>query len=179
MTDFLPLFRAARRASTPLIAVRTPDPAQSQRGIADLYNNGDGPAPILSWDLCRGCQWLNPAGFPVAWRILLEKGEYDPVPNTPEDLESARQELKLKTANLPELLDKAHQFPAYSILFVQNAQLYLRKESPRYLQGQPTDLGSVGYSRNVSSHRTLSGRSGAGRAVPFAPRSGPHRSGPV
>ena len=128
MTDFLPLFRAARRASTPLIAVRTPDPAQSQRGIADLYSNGDGPVPILSWDLCRGCQWLNSAGFPVAWRILLEKGEYDPVPNTPEDLESARQELKLKTANLPELLDKAHQFPAYSILFVQNTQLFLRKE---------------------------------------------------
>ena len=132
MQQFLPLFRAARRASTPLIAVRTPDPAQTQRAIADVYNN-NGPVPILTWDILRGCQWLNEAGSMVAWRILLEKGEYDPTPTTPDGWATARQELKLKTANLPELLDKAETFPDRTILFIQNAHLYFRKED--VLQG--------------------------------------------
>ena len=127
--DLLKLFRAARRVSTPLIAVRTPDPAQTQRGITDAYPQD----PVLSWDICRGCQWLNQPGFAVAWRILLEKSEYDPVPKAPEELEAVREELMLKTANLPELLARANQFPERTLLFIQNAHLYLRKED--VLQG--------------------------------------------
>jgi len=126
---FLELIRAARRASTPLVAVRTPDPAQTQRDLTETYPQD----PILSWDICRGCQWLNQPGFAVGWRILLEKNEYDPVPKTVEELEAVREELMLKTANLPELLARANKFPDRSLLFIQNAHLYLRKED--VLQG--------------------------------------------
>jgi hypothetical protein len=77
---FLTLFRAARRASVPLVAVRTPDAAETQRTVTEAYSQD----PILSWDFCRGCQWLNAPGSAIAWRVLLEKGQYDPAPKTPK-----------------------------------------------------------------------------------------------
>ena len=122
--EFLNLFRAARRASAPLIAVRTADPAQTERGITDTYTQD----PILSWDICRGCQWVNQAGFAVVWRLLLDKGEYETVPKSAVEFESVREELMLKTANLPELLGRANRFPSRTVLFIQNAQMYFRKE---------------------------------------------------
>ncbi len=90
--DSLMVFRAARRASAPIVAIRTADPAQTQRGISEAYPND----AVLSWDICRGCQWLNQPGFGAAWQFLLEKNDYDPVPATAEELEAAREELMLK-----------------------------------------------------------------------------------
>jgi hypothetical protein len=60
MKTLVQTFLAARRASTPLICIRTADPAATIKSIATAYN-GDAP-PILHWDIIRGIAGINKAG---------------------------------------------------------------------------------------------------------------------
>ena len=57
---FLEQFKAARRTSTPLIAIQTPDPEATIRAIAISFN-GSAP-PLLSWDASAGLQGINETG---------------------------------------------------------------------------------------------------------------------
>ena len=131
LSPFQQQFRAAVRAATPQIAVRTSDPAQTIDAI-NIAFNGAAP-PMLAWDIVRGVRWLNTKGIEVAWRVFLGKGEFDPVPNSPEKLEEAANELALKTGNLVETLSIAQRMPEEAILSIHNAHLYYRRED--VLQG--------------------------------------------
>ena len=64
---FLDQFMAARRVSTPIIAVRTPDPASTIRSIADalLADPKNNNAPLVAWDIIRGLTALNSLGKDV------------------------------------------------------------------------------------------------------------------
>ena len=68
--------KAARRASVPLIAVETADPAATMSAIASAINGG---APIVSWDVCRGFVPVNSEARPVVNQLL---GESDPITAT-------------------------------------------------------------------------------------------------
>ena len=52
-------FKAARRVSTPLVAIETPDMAATIVGIRKALPES---APVLSWDAARGLNGLNPLG---------------------------------------------------------------------------------------------------------------------
>lgn len=131
--NFLDLFRAARRVSTPLIAVRTADPGATQQAIVDALIGDmkakEKPAPpFLAFDVVRGCYWLNDAGMLVAWQTFLEKNANVDPPDTPDRIEQGRQELKRMTSGaLVEVLDKAEKLPGGAILFLHNAQRYIDK----------------------------------------------------
>ncbi len=52
--EFVSQFRAARHVSTPLVAVRTADPASTAHLVAKAVHHGKQRPPILGWDVMRG-----------------------------------------------------------------------------------------------------------------------------
>ena len=102
-------FKAARRASTPLMAVSTPDPAAT---IARLCESSAADTPLLAWDCVRGVRALNDAGR-IAESAL--KGT-DPFGGV----------------DLVSTLKNAPKLPRKSVLFVQNAHKFL--PSPPVMQ---------------------------------------------
>src|SRR5688572_27115226 len=103
--DFIESFKAARRVSTPIICVRSPDPAATIGRIRQVYPNGK--VPVLHWDCCRGATGINESGEAAAG-ILQEQG---PI--------MAASEMLISAARLPE----------QSILFFANIQLFLDIET--------------------------------------------------
>lgn len=109
-------FQAARGVGTPLIVVRTPDPASTQKTIVasnpvctdETLANGDRnpnynkPVPILGWDIMRGVFGLNGTGKKAVESI--PKADQK---RTPSDM-----------------LEVANKLPADSIFFMCNAHLY-------------------------------------------------------
>jgi hypothetical protein len=74
MQSFLKTFLAARMVSTPLVAVRTPDPASSMRAISDeverISEKTTAMTPLVSWDVMRGLVGLNQAGKRAVAKVL-------------------------------------------------------------------------------------------------------------
>ena len=64
--------KAARRVSTPLICIRTADPAATMRTISTSFN-GD-PPPILHWDTVAGIRGVNKPGVAAAGDLGGEPG---------------------------------------------------------------------------------------------------------
>ena len=64
MSNLISSFKAARRASTPLICIRTADPAATMREISASLN-GSAP-PILLWDIVNGLRGVNKKGKEAA-----------------------------------------------------------------------------------------------------------------
>src|SRR5687767_1809840 len=59
--EFRSTFKAARRAGTPLVAVRTADPSSAMAQVAaSLGTNGH--SPVISWDILGGLVGRNDAG---------------------------------------------------------------------------------------------------------------------
>jgi hypothetical protein len=83
--DTIQTFKAARKVATPLLAIRTPDPAATMRGIADSFN-GNAP-PMVIWDAAAGLRQYNAAGAAE----LKKAGAPDPMMTTafPEALKVA------------------------------------------------------------------------------------------
>src|SRR5579862_6780296 len=79
--SFAKAFHAARRVSTPLIAVRTPDPTSAIQLILSTCKSYETPA--LHWDAVRGIVGLNEAGQRHLPEIL---GEMEPTAVGPEAL---------------------------------------------------------------------------------------------
>ena len=79
--------RAARRVSTPLIAVETTDPAATLAALVDGFGNGngngDGPPPIIQWDAAAGLRGLNEPGSVELKRLLDGTAGADPTPGNP------------------------------------------------------------------------------------------------
>ena len=126
--DFLTSFKAARRAAVPMIALRTSDPTATVNKIIDALPENNMPN-MVCWDLARGAQWLNPGGMAVCVEVLLGRRSF---PETEEEQRDVADELTLATGSLPELLHNARKFPANTILFVHNYQLF--SEKPDVLQ---------------------------------------------
>lgn len=66
MQSFVNSFLAARNVSTPLVAVRTPDPASAMRAISEavekVSEKSGAVAPLACWDVMRGLVGMNPPG---------------------------------------------------------------------------------------------------------------------
>lgn len=61
MKDVISLFQAARRVSTPLVAIATSDQFALARRLFQAVGNGDSPVPKLTHDIMRGLQPVNEA----------------------------------------------------------------------------------------------------------------------
>jgi len=105
--QFLQQFRSARLVSTPLIAVKTPDPAATIESIMATLNGRSGETPVLQWDIVRGLSGLNESGK-AAFTAL----NVDPA----------------VTTNLVETLGLAATLPSKSILFLSNAQRVINEQ---------------------------------------------------
>lgn len=65
-TEFQKQFRAARRVSTPLMAICTPDPAATIQTVRQCvtYSNGISyEQPVIHWDIVRGLRAVNVIGY--------------------------------------------------------------------------------------------------------------------
>ena len=54
MEEFTSAFQAARCVSTPLVAIRTADPASTTHFITEILKQGRTLPPLLGWDVVRG-----------------------------------------------------------------------------------------------------------------------------
>jgi hypothetical protein len=71
--EFLSALRAARRASTPLVSIRTADPA-SAIALTTRSLNGDADnTPLLSWDIMTGLSAVNGPGKKMLDSIIGER----------------------------------------------------------------------------------------------------------
>lgn len=67
---FIQQFRAARRVSTPIVNVRTPDPASSLALMTGILKNDS--TPLVLWDTMRGLVGLNELGKQEISRLFGE-----------------------------------------------------------------------------------------------------------
>ena len=74
--EFRAVVKAARRVGTPLVAVRTADPASAITQVCVSVNGKQDPPPLLVWDFIGGLQGRNDAGKSAAAKVL---GENSPV----------------------------------------------------------------------------------------------------
>ena len=70
--DFRAMVKAARRVGTPLVAVRTADPASAIANVSDSVNTKKGETPLAVWDFVTGIQGRNDSGKSAVARILGE-----------------------------------------------------------------------------------------------------------
>ena len=120
-------FLAARRVSTPLIMIRTPDPAITRRVIIesggtdlDKKNEKDGkPIPFLTWNCILGTVGIGDAGKEAISKAI-----------GTSDLD----DIKNKTTNCTEALEWAQKLPSGSILFFENAHMGFDPPNPNFIQ---------------------------------------------
>jgi len=70
--DFRAMVKAARRVGTPLVAVRTADPASAIANVSDSVNTKKGETPLVVWDFVSGILGRNDAGKSAVAKILGE-----------------------------------------------------------------------------------------------------------
>ncbi len=68
-TNFQAALKAARRVSTPLIAVRTFDPANAAQAVIGSLPKNE-PVALLRWDIMRGLGPVNDAGKAIVAQLL-------------------------------------------------------------------------------------------------------------
>ena len=69
--EFRSVFKAARRAGTPLVAIRTADPASAMaQGMASL--NGKSEFPVVVWDILNGLTGRNEPGKAAVGKLVGE-----------------------------------------------------------------------------------------------------------
>lgn len=155
MTNFVKLFKAARRVSTPIVWIKTPDQAMTIKKLTAALVNGNTPA-IMTWDCVRGCIWENEKGMEVCWQILLGKQRGRPM--KAEEPQAIR-ELAM-TAEPVGLLERAQEFPEDSVLFIKNAHLFW--------EGKPSMLQAAWNLRDTfkRNFRTLVLLTDAGATLP-------------
>ena len=73
MEEFVSAFDAARSVSTPLVAVRTVDPASTTQLVMDTVKQGRGLPPLVGWDVMRGLYAINKSSVDEVARLLGER----------------------------------------------------------------------------------------------------------
>jgi len=102
-------FKAARRAGAPLVAITTPDPAETVLQISSALPS----TPMIQWDIVRGLCPVNDEGDASLSQMLARTG-----------WDSGEE-----AVNIVEVLRFAEDLlPQRTILFVHNLQLYLEKQ---------------------------------------------------
>ncbi len=110
--EFRAVVRAARRVGTPLVAVRTADPASAIAQVSAGVNGKNADTPLLVWDFITGLQGRNDVGKSVVAKVL---GENSP------------------TVGPVDVLALAARFAADAVLFLLNPQRVW--EQPDVVQG--------------------------------------------
>ena len=106
--EFVKAFKAARRVSTPLIAVRTTDAASTIRILTEELTD----VPVLYWDVMRGMMGANKPGITEASRVVGKKGS----------------ELAMATMKPTDTLEYAEKLAEGSVLFMNNMQEFWKEE---------------------------------------------------
>ena len=70
--EFRLIFKAARRVGTPLVAVRTADPASAMAHVTATVNGKKEETPLICWDFVGGLQGRNEAGKAAIAKVLGE-----------------------------------------------------------------------------------------------------------
>jgi hypothetical protein len=119
-------FLAARRVSTPLLMIRTPDPIATVKTITAAVKQIDDAkktktktqvdSPVIFWDCINGWQGINDSGR-EAVNAAMDGAK-------PKDV----------TANAVESLELAVKLPAKCILFLSNAHAGFDPPNPNYIQ---------------------------------------------
>lgn len=104
MRDVMALVQAARRVSTPLVCIRTPDQSQTVRALYRAFSDD----PILRWDLARGLVGMNESGRAVRDSFDIEQS----------NLISPVETLKI-----------AEQFPENTLLIMINYEFVTASEA--------------------------------------------------
>jgi hypothetical protein len=104
MEEFVSAFRAARCVSTPLVAVRTADPASTTNLLTDTVKQDRRAPPLLGWDVIRG---LFGIGKDIAEELARVLGERQPDTVGPADALSLAQ---LMTEDGLLFYSNAHRF---------------------------------------------------------------------
>ena len=73
MEEFRSAFHAARCVSTPLVAVRTADPASTTHFIIETLKQGRRLPPLLGWDVVRGLSAIGKDSGDELARLLGER----------------------------------------------------------------------------------------------------------
>lgn len=89
-------FKAARRVSTPIVAIETPDPASTIASIRKVLND---KSPTLAWDCARGLRGLNDLGKAAMAVIGIDQAI---------------------TVNVTETLLAVETLPELSVVFLHN-----------------------------------------------------------
>lgn len=113
MTDIPKTVKAARRVSTPIVSITTPDPPATIAAIVASFN-GNAP-PIIQHDIIRGLTALNKAGSDVL---------ADPSVLPPADIPGM-----VPGQNPTEALTIAAKFPRRTLFFFHNAQRFIGEPS--------------------------------------------------
>lgn len=109
-------YQKARAAATPLIAISTPDPAETMRLIQSNMKDGGKNVPLAKWDCVGGAVGLNTLGASALKEVC--KG------NPPDEV-----------VNPVDILVFSELLPAKSVLFMLNAHSYFRDQDPKqYIQ---------------------------------------------
>ena len=69
--EFRSVFKAARRAGTPLVAVRTADPASAMAQVISTMN-GKSETPVVAWDILTGLTGRNELGKAAVSKLVGE-----------------------------------------------------------------------------------------------------------
>src|SRR5436189_5737250 len=70
MEEFASAFHAARCVSTPLVAVRTADPASTTHVVMESLKQGRELPPLLGWDVMRGLYAIKRDSSEESARVL-------------------------------------------------------------------------------------------------------------
>src|ERR1017187_4044202 len=73
MEEFTSAFQAARCVSTPLVAIRTADPASTMHFIIETLKDGRKLPPVLGWDIVRGLYSIGRDSGDELARVLGER----------------------------------------------------------------------------------------------------------
>lgn len=104
MNNMIKTFKAARRVSTPLIAINTPDPASTVQGIVSELPDD---TPVLSWDVVQGLGGVNDLGVEAFVELGADNSAF------------------IGNEGIVEVLMAAKELPKGVVVFFVNAHRFL------------------------------------------------------
>lgn len=125
--ELIEKFKAARRVSTPLIGIETPDQLATIEQISLPVVNGSNP--LLRWDIAQGLRALNPEGQDALAKVLENLD--------PQDLAKVLDGRDPSATNRPgEALALAGSLPGGSVLFFLNAHRFVSESEADRANGE-------------------------------------------
>jgi len=122
--DMIKQLTAARSVSTPLVAIRTPDPASTILSVVQSLGKDVDNYPVLHWDVMHGLTGLNAKGKAVA-KALLQDGDPAMVSARPSEMLALVERMATARQNKPE---QPYVFPD-AVVFMANAHRFWTDET--------------------------------------------------